>query len=35
MFIVIGERINTTLKKVKKAVEKRDAEYIQNGIYPK
>ena len=32
MFIVIGERINTTLKKVKKAVEKRDAEYIQNDV---
>jgi len=32
MFIVIGERINTTLKKVKRAVEKRDAEYIQNDV---
>ena len=32
MFTVIGERINTTLKKVKEAVEKRDAEYIQNDV---
>ena len=32
MFIVIGERINTTLKKVKQAVEKRDAEYIKKDV---
>ena len=32
MFIVIGERINTTLGKVKEAVEKRDAEYIKNDV---
>lgn len=32
MFIVIGERINTTLKKVKEAVEKRDAAYIREDV---
>ena len=32
MFIVIGERINTTLGKVKEAVEKRDAEYIKRDV---
>lgn len=32
MFTVIGERINTTLKKVKEAVEKRDVEYIQKDV---
>jgi cobalamin-dependent methionine synthase I len=32
MFTVIGERINTTLKKVKAAVAERDAEYIRNDV---
>ncbi|WP_300462535.1 dihydropteroate synthase [Desulfobacula sp.] len=32
MFTVIGERINTTLEKVKEAVEKRDADYITNDV---
>lgn len=32
MFTVIGERINTTLKKVQAAVAERDAEYIRNDI---
>lgn len=32
MFTVIGERINTTLKKVKAATENRDAEYIQGDV---
>lgn len=32
MFFVIGERINTTLKKVRAAVEARDAEYIKNDV---
>lgn len=32
MFTVIGERINTTLKKVQAAVAARDAEYIQNDV---
>ncbi len=32
MFIVIGERINTTLKKVKAAVEAKDAGYIQADV---
>jgi 5-methyltetrahydrofolate--homocysteine methyltransferase len=32
MFIVIGERINTTLEKVKEAVEKKDAVYITNDV---
>lgn len=32
MFTVIGERINTTLKKVRKAVEVGDVEYIQNDV---
>ena len=32
MFTVIGERINTTLKKIQAAVTERDAEYIQNDI---
>lgn len=32
MFTVIGERINTTLKKVKAAVTDRDADYIQNDV---
>ena len=37
MFIVIGERVNTTLGKVKEAVEKRDAEYsraTQTNLIP-
>jgi len=32
MFTIIGERINTTLGKVKKAVENRDAEYIRQDV---
>jgi 5-methyltetrahydrofolate--homocysteine methyltransferase len=32
MFTVIGERINTTLKKVQVAVTERDAEYIRNDV---
>jgi len=32
MFTVIGERINTTLKKVQKAVADRDVEYIKNDV---
>jgi cobalamin-dependent methionine synthase I len=32
MFTVIGERINTTLKKVKAAVTDRDAEYIKDDV---
>ena len=32
MFIVIGERINTTLGKMKEAVEKRDAKYIKRDV---
>ena len=32
MFTIIGERINTTLGKVKKAVENKDAEYIQQDV---
>ncbi|MCF6246501.1 MAG: dihydropteroate synthase [Desulfobacula sp.] len=32
MFTIIGERINTTLGKVKKAVENRDAEYIIQDV---
>jgi len=32
MFTVIGERINTTLKKVQTAVAERDVEYIQNDV---
>ena len=32
MFTVIGERINTTLGKVKEAVEKRDVHYITNDV---
>ena len=32
MFTVIGERINTTLKKVKAAVADRDADYISNDV---
>jgi len=32
MFTVIGERINTTLKKVQAAVADRDAEYIQSDV---
>jgi 5-methyltetrahydrofolate--homocysteine methyltransferase len=32
MFTVIGERINTTLKKVKAAVETRDADYIREDV---
>jgi len=32
MFTVIGERINTTLKKVQAAVAERDAEYIMNDV---
>ena len=32
MFTVIGERINTTLKKVQAAVAERDAEYIRDDV---
>lgn len=32
MFTVIGERINTTLKKVQAAVADRDADYIRNDV---
>jgi cobalamin-dependent methionine synthase I len=32
MFTVIGERINTTLKKVQVAVVERDAEYIEDDV---
>jgi cobalamin-dependent methionine synthase I len=32
MFTVIGERINTTLKKVKGAVAERDADYIKTDV---
>jgi cobalamin-dependent methionine synthase I len=32
MFTVIGERINTTLKKVQAAVAERDAGYIENDV---
>ena len=32
MFTVIGERINTTLKKVKAAVTDGDAEYIKDDV---
>lgn len=32
MFTVIGERINTTLKKVRAAVEARDADYIRSDV---
>ena len=32
MFTVIGERINTTLKKVKAAVADRDADYISDDV---
>lgn len=32
MFTVIGERINTTLKKVQAAVAARDAQYIQDDV---
>lgn len=32
MFTLIGERINTTLKNVKTAVEKKDADYIRNDV---
>lgn len=32
MFTVIGERINTTLKKVQAAVEQKDAAYIQDDV---
>ena len=32
MFTVIGERINTTLKKVKSATENRDEAYIKNDV---
>jgi len=32
MFTVIGERINTTLKKVKAAVVERDADYIRDDV---
>ena len=35
MFVVIGERINTTLKKVKEAVKQRDVEYIQKDVKKK
>jgi 5-methyltetrahydrofolate--homocysteine methyltransferase len=31
-FTIVGERINTTLKNVKQAVEKRDAAYIQDDV---
>lgn len=32
MFVVIGERINTSRPAVREAVEKRDVEYIQNDV---
>lgn len=32
MFTIIGERINTTLGKVKKAVENQDTEYIRQDV---
>jgi len=32
MFTVIGERINTTLKKVQAAVKERDSAYIVNDV---
>jgi len=32
MFTIIGERINTTLKKVQTAVAERNADYIQNDV---
>jgi 5-methyltetrahydrofolate--homocysteine methyltransferase len=32
MFLVIGERINTSRKPVREAVEKRDADYIQQDV---
>ncbi len=32
MFTIIGERINTTLKNVKAAVESRDADYIKDDV---
>ena len=32
MFTIIGERINTTLKRVKSAVADRDAEYIKDDV---
>jgi 5-methyltetrahydrofolate--homocysteine methyltransferase len=32
MFTIIGERINTTLKKVQAAVADRDADYIQDDV---
>ncbi len=32
MFTVIGERINTTLKKVKAAVADRDGDYISDDV---
>lgn len=32
MFTVIGERINTTLKKVQAATAERDADYIRNDV---
>lgn len=32
MFTIIGERINTTLKKVRQAVEERDAAYIKADV---
>ncbi len=32
MFTIIGERINTTLKKVQTAVAERNAEYIKNDV---
>lgn len=31
-FTIVGERINTTLKRVGEAVEKRDAAYIQDDV---
>ena len=32
MFTVIGERINTTLKKVLTAVANKDADFIKNDV---
>ena len=32
MFVVIGERINTSRAAVREATEKRDAEYIQDDV---
>ena len=32
MFTIIGERINTTLGNIKKAVENKDIEYIREDV---